>query len=60
MYLFNMPNRASKKHGYIRQHRPILDEFKRLGVDIDSIKDENIDALKHFKAALKKLKEKDE
>lgn len=60
MYLFNMPNRASKKHGYIHQHKPILDEFKRLGVDIDSIRDENTDALKHFKAALKGLKEKDE
>ena len=60
MYLFNMPNRAAKKTGYIRQYQPILDEFKRLGVDIDSIKEENADALKHFKAALKALKEKDE
>lgn len=60
MYLLNMPNRATKKPGYIRQHKSILDEFKRLGVDIDSIKDENMDALKHFKAALAKLKEKDE
>ena len=60
MYLFNMPNRATKKSGYIRQHKPILDEFKRLGVDLDSIKDENVDALKHFKAALKELKGKDE
>ena len=60
MYLFNMPNRQTKKRGYIRQHKPILDEFKRLGVDIDSIKDENTDALKHFKVALKELKEKDE
>ena len=60
MYLLNMPNRAVKKQGYIRQHKSILDEFKRLGADIDSIKDENIDALKHFKAALKELKEKDE
>jgi hypothetical protein len=60
MYLFNMPNRGSKKAGYIRQHRSILEEFKRLGVDIESIKEENTDALAHFKAALAKLKEKDE
>jgi hypothetical protein len=60
MYLFNLPNRAAKKTKYIRQHQPILDEFKRLGVDLDSIKEENADALKHFKAALKALKEKDE
>lgn len=60
MFLFNMPNRQSKKQNYIRQHQPILDEFKRLGVDIDSIKEENADALGHFKAALRALKEKDE
>ena len=60
MYLFNMPNRAAKKLAYIRQNKPIVDEFKRLGVDIESIKDENADALKHFKAALKELREKDE
>ena len=60
MYLFNMPNRVTKKYTYIRQHKAIVDEFKRLGVDIESIKDENTDALKHFKAALKELREKDE
>ena len=60
MYLFNMPSRAKKKPRYIRQHKAILDEFKRLNVDIESIKEENTDALKHFKAALKELKEKDE
>ena len=60
MYLFNMPNRATKKPRYVRQHKPILDEFERLGLDIKAIKDENTDALKHFKAALRKLKEKDE
>ena len=60
MYLFNLPNRAAKKAKAINQHKPILDEFKRLGVDIDAIKAENADALKHFKAALRELKEKDE
>lgn len=60
MYLFDMPNRGDKKAGYIRQYKNILDEFKRLGVDIESIKEENTDALAHFKVALKKLKEKDE
>ena len=60
MYLFEMPNRKSKKDTYIRQYSNILEEFKRLGVDIDSIKNENADALAHFKAVLQKLKEKDE
>jgi hypothetical protein len=57
MYLFDMPNRKSKKSDYIKQHKTILEELKRLGADIDSVKDENTDALIHFKAALKALKE---
>ena len=52
MYLLNMPNRDSKKANYIRQYKVILDEFEKLGVDIDSIKEENTDALAHFKLAL--------
>jgi carboxypeptidase C (cathepsin A) len=60
MYLFDMPNRDSKKAAYVRQYSNILEELKRLGTDIDSIKKENTDALVHFKAALKALKEKDE
>ena len=60
MFLFDMPNKGSKKAGYIKQYSTILEEFKRLGVDIDSIKKENSDALAHFKVALKALKEKDE
>jgi hypothetical protein len=31
-----------------------------LGVDLDSVKAENDDALLHFKASLKALREKDE
>ena len=57
MYLLNMPNRKDKKSDYIKQHKTILEELKRLGADIDSIKEENTDALIHFKAALKALKE---
>lgn len=60
MYLFDMPNKPSKKAAYVRQYKTILDEFIKLGVDINSIKNENTDALIHFKAALKALKEKDE
>ena len=56
MYLLDMPNKKSKKAGYVRQYQPILDELKRLGADIDSVKEENSDALIHFKAALKALK----
>jgi hypothetical protein len=55
MYLLDMPNRKDKKSGYVKQHKVILDELKRLGADIDSIKEENSDALIHFKAALESL-----
>lgn len=57
MYLLNMPNRKDKKAGYVKQNKVILDELSRLGADIESIKTENSDALIHFKAALKALKE---
>jgi len=56
MYLLDMPNRGSKKASYVKQHKTILDELKRLGADIDSIKEENSDALIHFKTALESLK----
>jgi hypothetical protein len=56
MYLLDMPNRGTKKANYVRQHKAILDELKKLGADIDSVKEENTDALIHFKAALKSLK----
>lgn len=58
MYLLEMPNRESKKKGYIKQHKIILDELVRLGADINSIKEENSDALIHFKATLKALEKK--
>jgi hypothetical protein len=51
-----MPNRQEKKSGYVKQYKPLLEELKRLGADIDSIKEENTDALTHFKAALNALK----
>jgi hypothetical protein len=57
MYLLDMPNRGSKKAAYVRQYKNILHEFKTLGVEVDSIKKENEDALIHFKAALKALKD---
>ena len=60
MYLLDMPNRKSKKAGYTKQYKVILDELKKLGADIDSIKEENSDALLHFKAALNSLKNKSE
>ena len=60
MYLLDMPNRKSKKPNYIKQYKTVLEELKRLGADIDSIKDENTDALIHFKAALNALKESEQ
>jgi hypothetical protein len=60
MYLLDMPNRNTKKIGYTKQYKTILEEFTRLGVDIDSIKNENSDALIHFKATLEELRNKDE
>jgi hypothetical protein len=60
MYLLNMPNRDSKKAGYVRQHKTILDELHRLGADEASVKEENSDALIHFKAALEALKKSEQ
>ena len=60
MFLLEMPNRKSKKDCYIKQHKVILDELTRLGADIESIKEENSDALLHFKTTLKNLKNKSE
>lgn len=58
MYLLDMPKRKRKKAKYIKQYDSILEELRRLGADIDSIKEENSDALAHFKAVLKLLKNK--
>jgi hypothetical protein len=55
-----MHKRKSKKSDYVKQHKTILEELKRLGADIDSIKEENTDALIHFKAALKALKKSEQ
>lgn len=60
MFLLDMPNRSTKKANYLKQHKAILDELKALGSDIDAVKDENSDALIHFKAALAALNKKDE
>lgn len=59
MYLLDMPARQDKKAAYVRQYKNILAELKALGVDEESIKQENTDALILFKAALNKLKNKD-
>ena len=60
MYLLDMPNRKSKKDGYVKQYKTITDELQRLGADIDSIKEENSDALIHFKTALEALKKSEQ
>lgn len=60
MYLFDMPNRGSKKAAYVKQYKSILKELEALGADIESVKKENSDALIHFKTALEALKSKDE
>lgn len=57
MFLLDMPNRKSKKSDYVKQHKVILDELKQLGADVESVKEENSDALIHFKAALEALKQ---
>ena len=57
MYLLDMPNRGSKKANYVRQHKAILNELKALSADVDSVKEENTDALIHFKATLRAMKE---
>lgn len=56
MYLLDIPTRKSKKPAYTKQYKKVLEEFKNLGADIDSVKQENSDALILFKAKLKQLK----
>lgn len=56
MYLLDMPKKANKKAAYVRQYKNILDELEKLGADAASIKEQNSDALIHFKAMLNKLK----
>ena len=60
MHLLDMPNRNSKKSGYVKQHKVILDALANLGADVDSIKEENSDALIYFKATLNAMKNKSE
>lgn len=59
MFLLDMPNRKKKKINYIKQNKLLVEEFKKLGADMDSIEKENIDALKHFKAELNHLASKE-
>lgn len=58
MYLLGIPNRSNKKAAYRRQNKILLDEFKKLGADAESVESENADMLKHFKANLEALKQK--
>ena len=58
MYLLNKPKRKEKDNVYTKQYKNILDELTRLGADSESIRKENSDALVHFKARLKALKDK--
>lgn len=55
MYLLDMPNNKHKKAGYIKQYKKIVEELCKLGADEQHIKEENTDALIHFKAVLKTL-----
>lgn len=58
MYLLNKPKRKEKEAVYTKQYKNILDELVRLGADSESVRRENSDALVHFKARLKALKDK--
>lgn len=60
MYLLDMPKRKVKQAKYTKQYKALIDEFKRLGADIESVTTENSDALAHFKLTLKALKKKSE
>lgn len=58
MYLLNKPKRKEKEAVYTKQYKNVLDELIRLGADSESVRRENSDALVHFKARLKALKDK--
>jgi benzoyl-CoA reductase/2-hydroxyglutaryl-CoA dehydratase subunit BcrC/BadD/HgdB len=59
MYLFDIPNRKSKRARYLKQMEPIVQEFKRLQADLPSVQLENADVLAHFKAKLAELRQDD-
>ena len=60
IHLLNIPKRKAKQAKYNKQYKALIDEFKRLGADIESVTEENSDALAHFKLTLKALKKKSE
>lgn len=57
LYLLEKPNRPSKKPKYDKANKELLNEFKHLNADENSVIVENKSALDHIRAELKRLKE---
>jgi hypothetical protein len=55
MYLLNLPNRKSKQRKYNEMNSALLAEFEKCGANSKTIELENMDALKLFRAEMKRL-----
>ena len=58
MYLLELPNRKSKHARHNKANKKVVDALKDRKADIDSVELENKSALDHFRAELKKLRNK--
>ena len=58
MYLLELPNRRSKHARHNKANKKVLDALKDHKADTDSVVLENKSALDHFRAELKKLRDK--
>ena len=55
MYLLNLPNRKSKHKKYNEMNSALLAEFEKCGATSKTVELENMDALKLFRAEMKRL-----
>ena len=55
MYLLNLPNRKSKQKKYNVMNSALLAEFEKCGANSKTVELENMDALKLFRAEMKRL-----
>lgn len=57
MYLFDIPNRHSKKTKFLQANRKLIEQFSLNKSDEDALITENENVIKHFRDELKRLKD---